>query len=66
MSQLCAAFVDCTRDKLLTVVWKCSEQKETMNKCLFKYTNPHELDRWKVEHLDEKRARMVAADKTNS
>jgi len=30
-----------------------------MNQCLFQYTNPRELDRWKIEHLEKKRALLT-------
>ena len=50
-----AEFVECTKEGMISVVWRCRGLKNKVNDCLAPYTAPEVLDQMKREYVAVKR-----------
>ncbi|KAG0070327.1 hypothetical protein BKA57DRAFT_431654 [Linnemannia elongata] len=46
-------FVECTHGKLVTVLWGCRAQHKAMNKCLMALTTQADMDKLKIQYLND-------------
>lgn len=45
------AFAECTRDKLISVIWKCRPHQKAVNECVLKYTKDQQLrNEFRIKH----------------
>ncbi|KDO24029.1 hypothetical protein SPRG_10817 [Saprolegnia parasitica CBS 223.65] len=47
------AFVDCSHEHGLLVVWKCRQHNADLNACLHEYTNPEAFAAFKASRTEE-------------
>ncbi|CAK4702728.1 hypothetical protein LEN26_009033 [Aphanomyces euteiches] len=48
-----SAFVECSKENGMMVVFKCREQNRVLNECLHQYTNKEALEALRAEKLNE-------------
>ncbi|KAG0245984.1 cytochrome c oxidase biogenesis protein Cmc1 like-domain-containing protein [Mortierella sp. GBAus27b] len=46
-------FVECTQGKLFSVLWGCRDKQNAMNKCLMALTTQEDLDKLKIQYLND-------------
>ncbi|KAF9366630.1 hypothetical protein BGX34_011669 [Mortierella sp. NVP85] len=46
-------FVECTHGRLVSVLWGCRDKHKAMNKCLMALTTQADLDKLKVQYLND-------------
>ncbi|KAF9289553.1 hypothetical protein BGZ68_009135 [Mortierella alpina] len=46
-------FVECTQGKLFSVLWGCRKQHKAMNKCLMALTTQSDMDKLKIQYLND-------------
>jgi hypothetical protein len=61
-------YVECTKNRVFSIAWKCRGHLKEMNDCLGNYTKKKELDRLKIEWAKlqaEKEAQKLIFDTKN-
>ncbi|KAF2069258.1 hypothetical protein CYY_009428 [Polysphondylium violaceum] len=53
-----AAFAECSKDKLFSVIWECRELQELMKNCLIDYTTSDKLKEMKRDWIDSAKKRI--------
>jgi COX assembly protein 1 len=48
-----AAFAECSKNKLFSVVWKCSEQRIAIIDCISRNFNDEEMDKRRQQWIEE-------------
>ncbi|KAF9306206.1 hypothetical protein BGZ74_007146 [Mortierella antarctica] len=46
-------FVECTHGKTVSVLWACRVQHKAMNNCLMEYTTQADMDKLKIQYLND-------------
>lgn len=52
-------FAECSKAAGMMNIFRCTDQRDEMNKCILKLQKPEELDRHRRELIAEKKAKLA-------